>query len=176
MSKWPETYKMLAEAHVSTAALRIAEDQLAKRVREVSDNWSPQIKEYLESTNINQPAPWCAAFVYWCAGEAASLVDEPNPFRYVELPALVQSYYKYARDNDMLVEPRHVGLGDIFMLWFPDRGRYAHMGFVQNPNADGARQKFTTVEGNTNRQGGREGTMVASRTRPYSDRYKFIGW
>lgn len=174
---WPDTYKMLAESRPDAATLRIAEDQLEKEVREEEDNWGPMIERYLHAANISVPAAWCAAFVNWCAEEAYGLAGLSSPLEQVPQQALVQSYYRWGKDNDRLItDPSQVGLGHLFLLYFPRKGRYAHMGFVRDPNPTGNHEEFSTVEGNTNEGGSREGYKVASRIRPYNDRYVFIDW
>ncbi|MEH3053153.1 MAG: CHAP domain-containing protein [Patulibacter minatonensis] len=54
------------KATFGSAALKVAMAELAKGVRETNgNNWSADIKKYLNSTGINTPAAWCAAFVHW---------------------------------------------------------------------------------------------------------------
>lgn len=48
------------------AAIGRAKDALARKVVEVTENDSPDIRRMLQDVGVNQPAPWCAAFVYWC--------------------------------------------------------------------------------------------------------------
>lgn len=174
---WPDTYKMLAESRPDAATLRIAEDQLEKEVQEHEDNWGPMIERYLHAADINVPAAWCAAFVNWCAEEAYGLVNKTSPLEQVENQALVQSYFDWAVDTGRIVqEPEDVGLGHLFLLFFPSKDRYAHIGFVRDPDPMMDRTEFSTVEGNTNEGGSREGYKVASRLRPYDGRVVFIDW
>lgn len=128
------------------------------------------------NTHTTIPVGNCAAFVNWCAEEASGLVDAESPLEEVRQQALVQSYYEWAKADERLVSPPKVGLGDLFLVYFPSRGTYNHMGFVRDPNPNGDYTEFTTVEGNTNDAGGREGYKVASRTRHYRDGVAFIRW
>lgn len=51
--------------------------------------------------------------------------------------------------------------GDVFGIWFEDRGRIAHIGFVMKWEM----RRVTTVEGNTNDAGGRDGDGVYKKYR-----------
>lgn len=52
-------------------------------------------------------------------------------------------------------------LSDVFGLYFPEKGRIAHVGFIETWGA----KTVTTVEGNTNEAGSREGDGVYRKIR-----------
>lgn len=60
------------------------------------------------------------------------------------------------------------GTGDIFGIYFPDKNRIAHTGFIDQ--WDGT--WLITVEGNTNVSGGREGDGVYRKRRPVKSIYQ----
>lgn len=152
-----------AGLRLSTLALLIADDQLDARVEELTPNWGPQIQEYLDSVDIDHPAPWCAAFVYWCIEEACSVKQVANPADGVSLKGYVPSWVKYGRQEGWVVPDEEAGTGDLFCLYYDRRGRFGHIGFVREPPRESG--LWTTIEGNSNEGGSREGTKVVSRRR-----------
>jgi len=68
-------------------------------------------------------------------------------------------------DNRQQTTPK---TGDIFGLFFPDKNRIAHTGFIDQ--WDGT--WLITVEGNTNDSGGREGDGVYRKRRPVKSIYQ----
>lgn len=165
------------DLRLPSLALLIADDQLEADVREIAWNDSPQIREYLEAADIHDPAPWCAAFCYWSVREAAAAKGEPNPLDVVELPAYVPSYVQAARKHGWLLHADQydrVASADLFCLWSAARERFAHIGFVKRPPYEG--NDFTTIEGNSNADGSREGVAVVSQERALTDGVKFISW
>lgn len=61
-----------------------------------------------------------------------------------------------------------IASGDIFAIYFPDKNRIAHTGFIDQ--WDGT--WLITVEGNTNVSGGREGDGVYRKRRPVKSIYQ----
>lgn len=137
-------------------------------------NWGPEVKEFLYAAGLSDPAPWCAAFVNWCAEQGAYDVGVESPLEQVETQAYVQSYVDWAHENLKFVHETKTGHGDLFVLYYPSLNRYAHIGFVSEMNTEEG--WFTTIEGNTNDEASREGFKVASRRRVISERTKFIRW
>ncbi|PWG78593.1 hypothetical protein DDR33_21770, partial [Pararcticibacter amylolyticus] len=60
--------------------------------------------------------------------------------------------------------------GDVFGIYFPEKGRIAHVGFVD----DWGDKYVVTVEGNTNEAGSREGDGVYRKRRFISCIYKVV--
>lgn len=166
------------------AALSYALDELEKGVHEITENWSPEIAEYLKATDIAEPAPWCAAFVNACAERAYADREGTSPFEEIHNQALADAYFQWGKKHNVVVPPNEVGPGDLFLLWYDHldsypgtgdgQGRYGHVGFVHVPPRDG--RYFTTVEGNTGSEGEREGEVVASKRRRVSGKVAFIHW
>jgi len=137
-------------------------------------NWGPEIKQFLYAAGVNNPAPWCAAFVNWCAEQAAKDHDMPSRLEEVPLQAYVQSYYDWADKENLFIDPERAGPGDLFVLYYPSLKRYGHIGFVKEVNVDEG--WFTTIEGNTNDDAAREGYEVAERKRTIKSTTRFIRW
>lgn len=153
------------------AALLYAHEEIGTR-EVATSNWGARVSEYLREAGITVPAPWCAAFVYWCARRAAALKGVPLPLEGVALQGYVQSYYLHALKSGWILERSEVGPGDLFLIWFPSLGRYAHIGFVYEMHAD----HYLTIEGNTDAAGGRDGIEVASRRRQIAASTIFLRW
>lgn len=149
-------------------ALGYALAELDKGVKEVGgENTGPRVREYLRNAGINVPAPWCAAFTYFCIDKTCEgLHLEDTILENVKLKALVHAYVTYARTHKLALPPEMADAGDLVCFDFNRDGRYDHIGFLAGPIKN---QKFSTVEGNTNDAGAREGEKVASKTRRYDN-------
>lgn len=134
----------------------------------------PSIEIFQRAADIPPGSPWCAAFVNFCAEMASALKNEWSPLEQVKREGYVQDYYDWAKNKGKLIKAEDIGPGDLFVIWFPKKERYAHIGFVDVVDLEG--MLFTTIEGNTNESGGREGFMVAARPRHITDMVRFIRW
>lgn len=141
--------------------LVVAAAEEARKVREVppGSNRGPDVEAYLKSTGTPPGNSWCAAFVYWCFRQAAANAGRENPaFRTAgclahwngapstgarRVPAAL------TRANPALVLP-----GMVFIM---DHGRgLGHTGLVESTGGG----MMTTLEGNANSLGSREGVGV----------------
>lgn len=158
-------------------------------VREASGrNDGPRVEEYLRYTHLKPGNPWCAAFVCWCLGQAGVPNPRtgycPNLFPKDKViwsrssaslsrpkilsPAAAGSTFSQTSPPAANTSPpktpnppRNPIPGDIFGIYFPEKGRIAHVGFVDQ--WDG--KWLITVEGNTNESGSREGDGVYRKRR-----------
>ena len=119
-----------------------------------NDNHGKYIKVYLESVDLIEGQPWCAAFAYFRYEQASIKTGVPLPSGFPK-SGYVPDFVAWAKKNN-----RWVGVesakesinnrpqaGDLLCFWFKDKDRHAHIGIVVD-EAD-ARGCFT-VEGNTN--------------------------
>lgn len=142
-------------------ALGIAETQVGKCEDPKGSNWGEPVQTYLKSVGITFPAAWCMAFVYWCFREAA------------KDPSYVNTVYKtggvmvqWAKSAQYRVkDPKP---GDVFIMSFGS-GK-GHTGFVESVEGN----IIHTIEGNTDDDGGREGWIVARRSRNISSVIGFL--
>lgn len=138
-------------------------------VREKPSNSGPQVEKYLKYVYLPKGNSWCAAFVCWVLGEAGL----ENP-RSGWSPALfgvrhvIWDWKQRTRNKEPRTKSQEPGLGDVFGIFFPEKGRIAHVGFVDQ--WDGT--WMISVEGNTNMSGSREGDGVYRKRRQIRSVYK----
>jgi hypothetical protein len=154
--------------HNTPAAARGADVLLEVVRREIGvledppgSNWGPRVQEYLASVGLNFPAPWCAAFLYWCFQEAAQQLGRRNP---VVKTGSVMAHWrntpgKKIAQKDAVNNPALVRPGHIFIMDFG--GGKGHTGLVESVEGG----FLQVAEGNTNEAGGREGVGVFRRSR-----------
>jgi hypothetical protein len=147
-------------------ALRIAVAEQAANVREepLGSNRGPKVDEYQRRTGLRPGHPWCACFLYWCFDEAAQRLGRPNPviktagcqdhWNRAGTAGIARISASRAAANPELVQP-----GMIFIMAFD--GGFGHTGIVESV----AGGFMTTIEGNSNGAGGREGIGVFRLTR-----------
>jgi hypothetical protein len=151
----------------------------AKVLRNVVESGGPNcgkmVEIMLKAVGLPKGKPWCAAYVNYVGHQA--FLDENDPAKSLwPLPmtggcAVLGEFG--LKHNVLYEEPKR---GDIFLLYFPTLKRFAHTGIVlEPPGKDG---KCTTIEGNTNGNGGREGYEVALRTRTINTEAgsRFLRW
>lgn len=150
------------------AVRQIYEGELG--VREASNhNDGTRVETYLHYVGLKKGEPWCAAFVCWVLGQAG--IANPH-----------SGYCPNLFPKDRIVWTRSAGIrrkedepeggspetGDVFGLYFPEKGRIAHVGFIEKWEDKYA----VTVEGNTNEGGSREGDGVYCKRRLTGSLYK----
>jgi len=146
------------------ALIAEAERYLAERERPPGSNRSTRIDYWLAETGAPLGVPWCAAFVT-AVGRQALGIAWPVP-----RSAFVQEIVQWAYPKQLVyTEPER---GDLLVIRFPDLGRFAHVGIVTIASPD----RITTIEGNTNIDGSREGYGVFARQRSRSPQYRFVRW
>jgi hypothetical protein len=125
---------------IAKKILDVAASQIG--VKEVRQNDSPQIKIYLKSVGLYEPNPWCMAYAYWCVNQ----IGLKNPLQAVghcmtQYRATPKKYISKTPKVGYLAIQKHAN----------DRG---HTFFVEAVNGI----NLTTIEGNTNNDGSRNGT------------------
>lgn len=148
------------------------------KVVEEGRNWGFYVKKFLASVKIFRPAPWCGAFAYNGAIEAGYPKEKLPP---AHLAGRVMEWLNWAKDNKILYKANQflsgdpmqgVFYGDLFLII--NRDGTGHIGIVVAGTSRPAPGCFNTIEGNTNRNGSREGTAVLRRTRRFDDSLWFI--
>jgi hypothetical protein len=146
--------------------LQIAEAEEAKKVREVpkNSNRGPQVEAYLHRAGVDPGLSWCCAFVYWCFDEAAHGLGRENPM--VKTAGCLDHWHRASAKGAECIpapqavnNPAEVRPGMIFIM--DHGGGLGHTGLVEK--VDGG--LLTTIEGNTDATGGREGGGVYRLTR-----------
>jgi len=135
-------------------SVQVAIGQIGQQEHPIGSNWGEPVKTYLSSVDIDFPASWCMAFVYWCFDHAARASSIRNPL--VRTAGVLNAWNKSNPGNRVLTNPI---AGDIFIMDFG--GGHGHTGIVEK--ADDT--YIYTIEGNTNDTGSREGYEVCRRRR-----------
>jgi hypothetical protein len=148
-------------------ALGIAVTQVGQMELPPSSNRGPMVDEYLRAAGIdpehssNDGRAWCMAFAYWVFRTAATALAAPNPLprtagcldhwnKSANVPGARRITARAACDDPRLVKP-----GLIFILDFG--GGLGHAGLVERVAPGG---RLTTLEGNSNTDGSRNGVGV----------------
>lgn len=125
-------------------------------VREATDhNDGPQVQAFLAATGLKGDYPWCAAFqatVFKQAGVKAPLS--------AYCPDWFKSNVVYSR-NRKSITPYAFYPAQVFGLYFESKQRVAHVGMLVSET----KTSYSTIEGNTNAAGSREGDGVYRKLR-----------
>ncbi|HMI03128.1 MAG TPA: CHAP domain-containing protein [Pedobacter sp.] len=144
--------------------IEIARKEIGVR-EEGGENCGVAVKGYLSYVGIKSPAPWCAAFVSWCFGQAGFV--QP---RTAWCPALFPDARSgKAPQGRLRKDPLP---GRIMGIYFPSKGRIAHCGIVEKVRGD----FVYVIEGNTNVAGGRDGDRVMRRLRHNRTIARYADW
>lgn len=150
---------------LAAAALDAARAEIGVREVPPGSNRGPEVDAYLRAVGLDPAAgsfAWCAAFVYWCFGKGAAALGAPNPLPRTAGALALWNGGRAAMTRipaaDALARPALVAPGQIFIL--STGGGFGHVGLVEA--VDGG--VLTTIEGNTNDGGSREGIGVFRRT------------
>lgn len=135
-------------------------------VREATGkNDGKSVEKYLRTTNLGKGYAWCAAFVNYVLKESGAKHNN-SAWSPAWFPS---SRVIYTRGQKTKQVPQH---GDVFGIWFQNRNRIAHVGFVHEWGSD----VVITVEGNTNDAGSREGDGVYKKRRLKRQIYQVAQW
>jgi len=138
---------------IASEALKVAVTQIGVH-EEGGNNKGVKVGEYLSSVGLGQGYAWCQSFIYWCFKKASSNLAAANP---VPKTAGVLNHWNTTIYGKKVAIPQ---VGDLFVMDF-GKGM-GHIGFVET--IDLVNKTFTTIEGNSNDEGSREGYEVAHRT------------
>jgi hypothetical protein len=141
---------------LSARAIQIARTQLFVREK-TGHNDGAEVEAYLKSVKLGAGYAWCQAFVYWCFQQAAVALGTKNPL--TQTAGVLDHWHRTTGEK---VTHDRVGPGDIFIMDF-GKG-LGHTGIVSEVRL-GTINRVTTIEGNTNIAGGREGSGVYERLR-----------
>lgn len=124
-------------------------------------NRGPFVERCQRVTGNAPGSAWCASFVAM-VGTAALGAAWP-------LPATggCQVLAEFAIAKHILYDTPQIG--DVFLIWHPELGRFAHTGLIVGADAD-------TISGNTSGAGSREGWLVGRRKWAFKPLDKFARW
>lgn len=156
-----------AGSAIAVLAVEIATSQIGQREVPHNSNRGPMVDKYLAAVGLKPGYAWCQAFVNWVYEEAAKQLGVPEPVINTggvldcwnrTKPALKKSR------QWVLANPRLLLSGDQFMLKIGTKGA-GHTGIITGVVEKKGALWMTTIEGNTNAEGSREGYEVAARER-----------
>jgi Putative peptidoglycan binding domain len=151
-----------------------ARQHLAEHPREIGgERRGPWVRLYMNG-HEGADQPWCAAFVRHCLQCACATlgVDLPITFPLGLRPCSGQAFDALARGarcQGLLVEGHaRVAAGSLFLVRGKARNSWVHVGIV----AKRRKETFSSIEGNADRQGAREGRRdgfeICERVRGFS--------
>jgi CHAP domain/Putative peptidoglycan binding domain len=157
----------VAPSALPASAIAFARTQVGIMEQPLGSNRGPEVDEYLRAVGLNPAAgsfAWCVAFTFFCYQAAAQQLGLVNP--HVRTAGVLDHWAKAARapharritaasavSNPGLVRP-----GALFII--DTGGGFGHSGMVIE-SRDG---RLTTIEGNTNDDGSRNGIGVFERS------------
>jgi len=137
-------------------------------IRELTGkNDGKDVEKYLASCGLSKGNAWCAAFVNWTLKQCG--------FKTVKNPAWSPSWFvanviwERSQNSEVRSQNNSPSAGDVFGIWFENKQRIAHVGFIDEWNEGSF---CITVEGNTNEAGSREGDGVYRKRRLKKQIYK----
>lgn len=147
------------------ALLLAAHDCDTLNVRETGENRGEVVEQYLRSAGLGPGFPWCAAFVNSCYRRAGARQSELPPH-----PASACNWREWSNSCGWLVmKPER---GDLFG-WCDKAKWRGHVGFVVTVRRVLGITWLTTIEGNTNEAGSREGTRLMRKKRMVTSKLWF---
>lgn len=166
---------------LTPALLVAAANSFIGLVEEGGDNRGQMIERFLAGVHQPPGAPWCAAFVYHVG--YYSHYNHVSRISSWPLPATASCYdlgVFAERKGALSHEPE---VGDVFLKYNKTLGRFAHTGIVVGVDEGDALEDVgvhvcTTVEGNTNVDGSRNGNATLRKVRRLveADGDRFIRW
>lgn len=150
----------------SVAKIIVAAAHLLLPVREAGNNRGRFVEAIIRFAGGVPGEPWCASFVYYVGRK---MLGEAWPLPKTRSCDIL---LEHARKAQVLRDDPQVGR--LFLVMKNDHDA-THVGFVSELLPGG---RFTTVEGNSNDRGVRDGDGVVSNVRDPSGptRYQFVDW
>jgi hypothetical protein len=152
------------------ACFKYALQHLQNNAKEIPQNRGPWVRLYC--FGHDGPAyPWCAGFVTFIMEIAAKTLNISNPIkRTLSCDQLAQD----AKSKNLFISGKDLDIkslkpGDIF-LKRKSKNDWVHTGFIYTVKDE----YYTTIEGNSNDTGSREGIEVCSNKRAYTDDTDYI--
>ncbi len=151
---------------LAKAAIEFAVTQIGVRERPLGSNRGPEVDKYLRAVGLNPAGgsfAWCVAFTHFCYLSAAESLGRENP--HIKTAGVLDHWNLAGRKPGVIritrtqavSDPGLVKPGSLFIIDFG--GGHGHSGMV----LETASSRLTTIEGNTNDGGTREGIGVFQR-------------
>ena len=149
---------------LASATVAFAATQIGVREDPPLSNRGREVEAYLASVGVPPGNAWCAAFVYFCVAQAAKAKGLANPLP--KTGGVLDMWRKALKaglpcltTQQAVAAPGLVSSGMIFVMDFGE-GK-GHTGFVKELVGG----RLSTIEGNSNDDGSRDGVGVFALTR-----------
>ena len=149
------------------ATLALAGLRVGWREKPKGSNRGPEIDRVNRRAGAALGSPWCASFAVDCIAETAKTAGVACP---IPITASCDVLLEWARKRGRLFASAQPG--DLFLVMASEHDA-VHTGFVEAVHT--AAGTLTTIEGNSNSSGGREGFEVVRRTRGLRS-LRFVRW
>ncbi len=144
-----------------------ATSQIGQLEKPLGSNRGPMVDKYLKAVGLNPASgsyAWCVAFTHYCYMAAANAMGRTNP--HIMTAGVLDHWAKAATkagvvritSQKAIADPTLVQPGSLFIMDFG--GGLGHSGLVTAVSGG----FLTTIEGNTNDDGSRNGIGVFKRT------------
>jgi hypothetical protein len=144
-----------ASSELVEEVVRLAVTQNGVREDPLGSNRGAKVDEYNRTAGAPAGSFWCMSFVYWCFVRSSAKLAKPNP-----MPKTAYCPYLFTwgqTHGKLTATPQR---GDIFLVKGGAHG-HSHTGLVTGVQGS----HISTVEGNTNNDGSRNGIGVFFRSR-----------
>lgn len=118
-------------------------------------NDGKEVEMYLKGTGLGKGYAWCAAYVSWCHDQSG--IKNPRSAYSPDWFKTNVVYRQYEKRTDLFVSKP----AQVFGIYFETKKRVAHVGIITGET----KFSYTTIEGNTNEAGSREGDGVYRKIR-----------
>ncbi|RYG22958.1 CHAP domain-containing protein [bacterium] len=150
-------------------AIDIAGSQEGQKESPVGSNKGPMVTQYQRCTGYPKGGvAWCLCFCYWCIDEACQRFGIVNP---VLKTGGCDQILSWAKSHNLFHTTPEVG--DIGLVLAAPGSSDAVHAFMVSEVSGG---QIGTIEGNSNKGGGREGYIVVRRKRPQSTKIVYVRW
>ncbi len=154
-----------AASSLAGAVLQVAAAAVGVMEQPPGSNRGPEVDQYLRNVGLNPASgsfAWCAAFIYSCFKDAAAVLGVPNPCVKTAGALAIWNLagpkgIRRLTPEEAKTDPTLVTPGMVFVI--STGGGHGHVGFIEKV----AGVVLTTIEGNTNDGGSREGIGVFRR-------------
>jgi len=157
----------MSTTNLIPATLALAGLRLNWHEQPRGSNRGPEVDRINRRAGVPLGSPWCASFVSDCIGETAQTAGVACP---IPITASCDVLLEWARKHGRLFGSAQPG--DLFLVMASEHDA-VHTGFVEAVHT--AAGTLTTIEGNSNSSGGREGFEVVRRTRGLRS-LRFVRW
>jgi hypothetical protein len=142
-----------------TTVLNVASSQIGIMEVPAGSNRGPEVDKYHDAAGSPHGAAWCMAFIFFCFKQTCINLGRQNPA--IRTGGVLDHWNratcKKILATDASVNTSLVLPGQIFII--STGGGHGHTGFIEKIEGG----LLTTIEGNTNNNGSREGVGVFRR-------------